>query len=538
MRSLPSHAENDPIGAFRHLLGMVDSLFWYFIIIVAVLLGIYLYVAYRKFKKSLVNMKKDDPNMDFSSFFPVIDKKNFIPAGWSVKKDDEILYEACTTKQTYLGWKLEKGKTVPILIKDKDRTYHCQIVGTTGSGKTETLWNIIAQDLIKGYGCCIVDPKADDDFLERFLKHCKACGLMDKVYFFSLMYPSYSHIYNPVQFGTPEEITERIINACNIENEYYKKLQFNFLLYSINILRTVHPYINLHTVIDFLKNYRDQEWVKEQITDRTTQDLSPYLKETYKIKDEGVSGILADLNQVSEGQFSHILNGQNQINLKQIMNQGNIVLFQLPVMKFSVIGKSIGKMLLQDIQSVVGGRQSTNTDPTFTQKNFYPVFIDEFFSMAYPSFVELINKARSANVAIHLGHQSLADLSQVSKEFKEAVFENTNLKFVAKQNDAASAEEFAKSFGTYQTHKETLAVEKGLLFNRSSKSSYRETEQFLIHPNLIKTASVGRGVVRTPTGQAAPCTYRMFHRLKDVGNSNIKQMLEWIPKRTGEISND
>lgn len=509
--------------------------YWVYVIAFSVLLVLLLLIYIRHYKYK-VRLSREEPNMDFSHFFPKLNKKLFLPKGWTIEKDDKILEECCLKDLTYIGWVKKKrvllpgSKALALTVPDKERLYHCQVVGTTGAGKTETLFNFIAQDILKGYGCCIVDPKSDDDFLEKLVCHIKACGLMDKFHFFSMMYPGKSHVYNPVQHGTTEEIAERIINAANIEHEYYKNIQFNFILCTINILREVKPIITLNDIVEFLKRFHDQDWVKDNITDQTSTDLTPYLREVFKRKQEDISGILAILNQITSGAFNPILNGPTEIDIKTIINTGQIALFQIPVMKYATIGKALGKMILQDIQSVVGGRQSLNVDPTFKKKNFYPIYLDEFYSLAYPAFVELINKARSAGVAIHLGHQSQADLSQVSKEFKEAVFENTNIKIISKQNDAASCEEFAKSFGTFQTIKETKAVKKGLLFNYSSESSVREVEEFIVHPNLIKTAKVGQGIVKLRSAQATACQYRMFHRLKDVG----KFTLDFIPRKPKE----
>ena len=41
---------------------------------------------------------------------------------------------------------------------------------------------------------------------------------------------------------------------------------------------------------------------------------------------------------------------------------------------------------------------------------FTPVYLDEFSSFVYPGFEQILNKARSANVAMHICHQSVGDL--------------------------------------------------------------------------------------------------------------------------------
>ena len=111
--------------------------------------------------------------------------------------------------------------------------------------------------------------------------------------------------------------------------------------------------------------------------------------------------------------------------------------------------------------------------------------------------------------------------------FKEAVFENTNIKLISKQNDAASCEEFAKSFGTRMTTKTTHAVQKGLFFDVSTSSSLREVDEFIIHPNMLKNAKTGQGVIKCKSEQAKPCQYRMFSRWKNIGPFSF----DMIPKR-------
>ncbi|TMA25416.1 MAG: hypothetical protein E6J78_17560 [Deltaproteobacteria bacterium] len=44
------------------------------------------------------------------------------------------------------------------------------------------------------------------------------------------------------------------------------------------------------------------------------------------------------------------------------------------------------------------------------------------------SIIDSLNKLRDANILFTLSHQSLADLELVSKEFAQAVWENTRTK--------------------------------------------------------------------------------------------------------------
>jgi len=495
-----------------------------------------LLIGFLRFLKFRVKDEVKDPEKENEKFFPVMNPKTYLPKGWTLKKDAKVLKKALKNDQLYVGWERTKGlfgaKAIPILLPMSDLLGNTQGCGSTGFGKTVFMVNTMYQYLLRGTGAIFIDPKGDDETLKEFLAFADYLGLMDKVHFFSLAYPKISQVYNPISYGTPEEITETIINSCEIENEYYKKIQFVFLLNTIRILKSIHQTINLLQVVGFLKNFKDEDWVRENITDKTTKDLSPLLRETVK-KDYGdISGLEADLSLLAEGEFSPIINGENEIDLKKIINNGEIAIFQFPTMLLGTIGKSMGTMILQGIQSVVGRRQFTERDPDFTKKNVFPIFVDEFYSLAYPNFMEMINKCRSSKNPFFLGHQGLSDLESVSETFKRGVFQNTNCKFVCKMVDPDDAENFVKSWATYTKVKETQAVEKGLFFNRSNKSSFRESEAYIVHPNRLKFAKTGQGVVRGRTGKAKCCHFRLYQLHDDIKKRKLQNDLFLrIPKR-------
>lgn len=68
-------------------------------------------------------------------------------------------------------------------------------------------------------------------------------------------------------------------------------------------------------------------------------------------------------------------------------------------------------MLLQELASLIGERSSRMG----RSSKFCSVFLDEFSAFAYQGFEQILNKARSSRVALHLSHQSMADLTMVSE---------------------------------------------------------------------------------------------------------------------------
>ena len=181
--------------------------------------------------------------------------------------------------------------------------------------------------------------------------------------------------------------------------------------------------------------------------------------------------------------------------MDEALSQNKIIYFQLPTMKYFETASSIGKMVLQDFQSAVSTRQTMHAN-----NNFYACYLDEFSSIAYPAFAELISKARSANVGLVLSHQAIGDLTKVSEAFSDAILTNTNIKAVFRCPDPKTAEYFGDSFGTETTTYNTEQIEAQLVGDpRTGLGSKRETEKYVVHPNVIKKFNVGCGVISIAT---------------------------------------
>ena len=98
------------------------------------------------------------------------------------------------------------------------------------------------------------------------------------------------------------------------------------------------------------------------------------------------------------------------------------------------------------------------------------------------------------------GHQSLADLELVSREFANAVWDNTRIKDVLNQDNPALCEMVAKSIGTQQEVLKTVRAEAGPLLTSlvTREASTRLVESYKLHPNRIKNlARCGQGFLYT-----------------------------------------
>jgi hypothetical protein len=103
----------------------------------------------------------------------------------------------------------------------------------------------------------------------------------------------------------------------------------------------------------------------------------------------------------------------------------------------------VAKLVISDLNSVAGMVQDGQLE-----RGFASVVIDEFAAFAMPLFVDLLNKGRSAGMAITISHQSMrGDLAMAERRFVEQVADNTNIKICFRQS--ADAEYVAGLSGTY-----------------------------------------------------------------------------------------
>ncbi|MEI6627661.1 MAG: type IV secretion system DNA-binding domain-containing protein [bacterium] len=85
-------------------------------------------------------------------------------------------------------------------IKRDDRRRHMYIIGKTVMGKTTLLENMIISDIIKGEGCCYIDPHGDT--AEKILDFIPNNRVND------LVYINPADMDNPIAFNIMEAVDE------------------------------------------------------------------------------------------------------------------------------------------------------------------------------------------------------------------------------------------------------------------------------------------------------------------------------------------
>ena len=419
-----------------------------------------------------------------------------------------------TDDAVYCG-ETENKKSV--YIKTKQRTMHCQVIGTTNAGKTESVilpWAI--QDISQGRGLMLIDGKADNSLIEKLYAYVVKCGRENDFRLFSLGNMESSHQFNPLIGGTAEEITERVFNAFEFENPHYRNIQYEVFGQVLRIFEAAKIVPTFKRVQQMLTNMPLlEETVRTLPQERLRQWVQRYKALSPSDREERTSGLITAIGQFSEGKAGDLFNCETgSINLDQALAENQILYFQLPVLLSPFLGKAAGKLILQCLQAAVANRhRSKNSD-----KKFFSVFLDDFAEYLYPGFVSILNKSRSANIGIVFAHQALGDIQTLGEPIANAILTNSNLKVFMRGNDPDSAEYFSKVIGTVAATKMTERQSKGLFsYKKTGEASARDVEEFAVHPNDFKrNLGVGQAMMLVPHDDGTELVKIKFHMLPNI----------------------
>ncbi|MGO9830215.1 MAG: type IV secretory system conjugative DNA transfer family protein [Myxococcaceae bacterium] len=431
----------------------------------------------------------------------------------------------------------------PVYLSQEERSMHRHVLGKTGSGKTSgILWPEVLQDALDGKGVLVIDAKGSDENAKTMRSIAHISGRPKDLRLFAL--PAwnrpqlFSHAYNLVHVkprtpgdagGDVMAMAERVFSVFNLGDNAYFNTQA-YLAFG-RICRVLHGFessngfglpFNLRDVSVCLRGLSslDSEWgaTFQQClalsTDReAVEELRAQVLSLGRDVGQCLSGLLGAVDKFQ----SPLVNAyEPEIFFEDVLERNRLVYVQLPSNLFKLQAPALGKCMLMDLQQEASLRQVFRE-----RRNQRPfsVCVDEFGTFADISIIDSLNKLRDAHIQFTLSHQSMADLEIVSKEFAQAVWDNTRTKDILAQDNPELCERMAKSLGTMPRLENTLQQERSFLsaILPTGLLSTRAVEAYRLHPNRLKSlASRGQGYLfaSRPKGMTAlPIAYGSLGQL-------------------------
>ena len=395
------------------------------------------------------------------------------------------------------------SKKQPVVLNDNQRSMHMQVLGYTGSGKTQSvLFPLMLQDALRPWhnpiaqkpyrrAIALLDAKGSIENEDMLASIAKASGRLDKLKIFSLNPNIQSHTYNPLYISAdsdPKQVAERVFSTFEFDVQYYRDVARELW---INLICAFASTGKQMTMLDVAAAISNTDVMRHGLS--LAKDLAAVnaIRTRYKQLGEKAHETYMGLLTQVRAYHHPALNVYNpDIIMEDVFNKGEMIGFSLNSNAYKVQARAIGLIAMQDIQQVGAGRQLNRNK---IQAPAY-VYADEFYNFAYEGFTDAVNKLRDANISMALFHQSMSDLNKVSPEFAQGVWDSTRNKIILYQSDAILCENLAASVGTRKQVVQTLRRGSDGFLNQKPmlEASTREVDEFVLHPNNLKHLKMGQ----------------------------------------------
>ena len=426
-------------------------------------------------------------------------KKNELVNIFREKGEAKVLDESI--EKIYLGLS-QIGKK--IYMPFQMLRQHVFILGTVGAGKTYTLMLFVEHAIRYKIPCVIIDGKGSLSFIEDIKK---LCNKMNKNLIVWNGFDDY--FYNPFSRGGQTELADKIMSLFDFEKAYFKTMAKEYVQGVIRYMIISKEKIDLFNIaINFnLTNFRKKvdllykKMIKhtEQYSVSDTEAMLLFTGSLAAIDENVIEGLRANLNTLITSDFGYNLK-YNKDNKKldlidEIINNNSIVLFSINGIKYHEYVRTIGKLVINDIRSVVARKMELNNyEPFMIILDELGVYIDE-------NLVDLNNKCREQNGQVIMGTQSLADIDKVSISLREQIIQNSNTHIAMLSNEKKDLEIMAHIYGTVTGWQRTYVTDHELLSGQEfgDKGSKREVESYRVHPNDLRRLKPGEGFISIKT---------------------------------------
>ena len=406
-----------------------------------------------------------------------------------------------------------RTNSTPFYWTNQMRAMQAICFGMSGSGKSTLLEAITQQDILRGCPIIFMDGKGDQKLFQSLLPVIDAAGRTHQLRLIDPQHPERSVSYNPLWVPdgvTPEAQVAFIFDSFQMNtNEFFDSHQ---RVYLENIVRILHYSGRRYNFHDVMVTAYDTAVLKRQVeiamAHTSNRSVSPQdrqalimtlhvLAGTFEDKDRvaKIQGLVNHLNTFMAREMALITGPyENVLTLDEVIDKNLILYLSLNANINGTAVTSLGRILLQNLQLMIGRRYSKSSYDTRHQ--FVSVIMDEFAPFAYEEFAQIINQARGTNVGFLFSLQNEPQLLQVGKSFRSDLSSSPNTTFMLRIKDNETAKNFLDQSSLVKQMRRSVQFAKKGIFSPTYEEQDAGTQT-----EVTGTAAKDEHLKRMPTGQ-------------------------------------
>jgi hypothetical protein len=466
------------------------------------------------------------------------------------KCDEQFTADAWKQDAVVLGYDVH-GK--PWYWPDRVRVMQAIVLGMTGSGKTTLLKNIITQDIARVVGppnephrlpMVVFDGKGDLEFFYDLLPHVHRAGRLHQLRVLNPARPDISVRYNPFYCSDEDymSVVNMVFGSFNLHDEFFAKHQLNYLADIVRVLVHTGQKFNFY---DVLVMAIDERVLREQVDKaRLRMDHDPCVPVQRRLNFEmsvknlhqsfsdrqrvpKIQGLVNECMTFLDDELGVITGPYEELlSLDEVIEQELILFVTLNINKNTEPVRALGRMLLQNLQLVVGKRYESEGQRCRTSRPMLSVVLDEFAPFGSRNFAQILQTARGTNTAVLFSVQSLSQLMQVGRGFKEDVTSAPNTTMTLRTRDEETARYFLRASAEHTVRRRSVSMYRRRLFGYEK---YEATDRATDREDRA-TRALDEHVKNLPKGQ-------MEILMTDDRRGTLHQLLHVRPPQDVTIPN-
>ncbi|MFZ1813092.1 MAG: type IV secretion system DNA-binding domain-containing protein [Rhizobiaceae bacterium] len=317
-----------------------------------------------------------------------------------------------------LGYAHHRQGKRPFGIRADDRMLHAYIIGQTGTGKSTLLANMIAQDMARQQGLCLIDPHGD--LAESLLDHLGPDGI-----YWDVADAASPYGYNPlthVTAGHRPMVASGLIDALKKQWADAWGVRMEHLLRYAILALLEQPQADLRDIVRLFIDRKFRLETQARVTDAQTKQFweREFPAMNYKTAIDGVAPIANKIGAFLAHPVIRraVTEPAEPLRFRRIMDKGQTLIVNLAKGR---IGNDMANLLGGLLVASLANAALSRHDTMETRRRPFFLYVDEFHAFTTLSFANLLSEVRKYGLGVVLAHQYA---EQAELPVQQAVFGN------------------------------------------------------------------------------------------------------------------